>query len=201
MVDKKGNIVATSDIWNFIKDEIEGESYGSDEYHIADHILYKNTITKLLEDKFGAEPKNTNKRNKVIFNPEKLRRIQRSYNIEIKIKTTLKGEGSEGCEGYVRYATPSNNGKDEEFARNRESEGIPVPHPLTQEPSLPSQPSPSPSPDPVEMSDEDKAAMIERYNRLSAQSRKNWNAASQSQINSPSIDPQHQHQHQDQEIG
>jgi hypothetical protein len=186
MVNQKGREVASSEIWDFIKEQLQGESYGSDEYHISDHILYRNTITKLLEDKFGAEPKHTNKRNKVIFNPEKLRRIQRSYDIEIKIKTTLKGEGSEGCEGYVGSATPSNrgktiddfdngNGKDEEFTRNGGSEAYPIPLAGTQEPSLPSHPSPIPIE--TELTDEEKAAMRERYDRLSAQSRRNWNAA------------------------
>jgi len=82
------------------------------EYHIEGHILYRNTITKILEDKFGAEPpRHTRKGNVVIFNLDKLRKIQKSYeiDIDIKIETRKKNdvdcEGSEGSEGSRGYAT------------------------------------------------------------------------------------------------
>lgn len=180
LVDEKGNQVASSEIWDFIKENIEGESYGLDEYHISDHILYRNTITKILEDKFGAEPKHTNKGNKVIFNLEKLRRIQKSYDVEIKIKTRLKGEGSEGREGYMGSVSTSDdtktiedldngNGKDKDISINGESEGYPIPPNLPQEPSQPSHPS--------AIDDEDKAARLKEYERLSALARKHSKAA------------------------
>jgi hypothetical protein len=69
----------------------QGELYGSNEYHIAEYVLYRSTVTKLLEDKFGAEPpKHIKKGNVTIFNLDKLRKIQKSYDIDVDIKTTLK---------------------------------------------------------------------------------------------------------------
>jgi hypothetical protein len=79
LVEEKGNEVSSSIIWNYVTEHIEGEfPYGStNECHIADYILYRNTITKILKDKFGAEPpKHTRKGNVVIFNLDKLRKIQ-----------------------------------------------------------------------------------------------------------------------------
>ena len=109
LVEEKGNEVFSSEVWNYVKDHLEGTSnpYESDEYLIADYTLYKNTITKMLEDKFGADSKHTNKGNKTIFNMDKLRKLEKVYNTEVIIRTRLKeevkvrneSEGSEGSEG------------------------------------------------------------------------------------------------------
>jgi hypothetical protein len=118
----------------------------------------------------------------VVFNLDKLRKIQRSYDTEVNIKTTLKndlkgsGEGSEGSEGCGQNATPSEDSKTvgnldipEERYENisgnkgiKESEG---PETFLQDHSHPSHPSP------VE-TNEDKAARIREYERLSALSQK-----------------------------
>ena len=138
---RRGTKVASSEVWDFIKEELEGESYGSDEYHISDYILYRNTITRMLEDKFGAESKHTNRGNMTIFNLDKLLKIQRSYDTEIIIKTRPKnvlesdGECSEGSEGYRDQASASEggktiedldngNGKDKDISINEGSEGV-----------------------------------------------------------------------------
>jgi hypothetical protein len=188
LVDKEGIQVFSSEIWKFIKQEIDGEPYGSDEYHISDHILYRNTITRILEDKFGAESRHTKKGSKIIFNLERLQRIQKSYDIDIKIRTRLKGDSGDsgdGSDGSSKGARASDdaktiqdfddgNGKDKDILRNKGSEGYPIPHAIPQESSQPSQPSP------IEMSnEEDKAAMLKEYDRLSALSRKKSKAASQ----------------------
>ena len=120
LVEKKGNEISSNVIWNHITENIEGEfPYGStNEYHIADYILYRNTITKILEDKFGAEPpKHTRKGNVVIFNLDKLKKIQKSYEsdtdikIETREKNVLECEGSEGSEGFPEDATLSESRK------------------------------------------------------------------------------------------
>ena len=54
-------------------------------------VLYRTTITKLLEDYFGAEVKHAKKGNKVDFNYDKLQKIQKSYDTTVNIKTTLEG--------------------------------------------------------------------------------------------------------------
>ena len=91
LVEQEREEVASNRIWEFIKEELTGESFGSDEYHIADFVLYRTTVTKLLEDKFGAEVKHAKKGNKVDFNYDKLQKIQKSYDTTVNIKTTLKG--------------------------------------------------------------------------------------------------------------
>jgi hypothetical protein len=161
--------------------------YSSNEYHIADYVLYRSTVTKLLEDKFGAEPpKHTKKGNVVVFNLDKLRKIQKSYDIDVDIKTTLKNapkEDGEGGEGYRLNATPSEESKTvgnldipeenhENITRNTGSEGLEIPGAFLQDHSHPSHPSP------IETNEEVKAARIREYGRLSALSRqKSKNAA------------------------
>jgi hypothetical protein len=184
LIEQEGKEVSSKRIWEFIQEKIQGELYGSNEYHIADYVLYRSTVTKLLEDKFGAEPpKHTKKGNVVIFNLDKLRKIQKSYDIDVDIKTTLKnapkedGEGGEGGEGYRQNASHSDGSKTvenldipehnhENITGNTGSEGLERPEALPQDYSHPSHPSP------VETNEEDKAARIREYERLSALSRK-----------------------------
>jgi hypothetical protein len=183
LVEREGEEISSKRIWEFIQENIQGELYSSNEYHIADYVLYRSTVTKLLEDKFGAEPpKHTKKGNVVVFNLDKLRKIQKSYDIDVDIKTTLKnapkedGEGGEGGEGYIQNASPSDGSKTvgnldipeenhENITRNTTSEGLEISGAFLQDHSHPSHPSP------VETNEEDKAARIREYERLSALSR------------------------------
>jgi hypothetical protein len=190
LVEREGEEISSKRIWEFIQENIQGELYSSNEYHIADYVLYRSTVTKLLEDKFGAEPpKHTKKGNVVVFNLDKLRKIQKSYDIDVNIRTTLKnapkegGEGGEGGEGYRQNATPSEDRKTvenldipeenhENITRNTDSEGLEIPGAFLQNPSHPSHPSP------VGTNEKDKAARIREYERLSALSRKKSKNAS-----------------------
>jgi hypothetical protein len=146
LVEQEGNQVSSSRIWEFIKENIEGESYGSDEYHIADYILYRTTVTKLLEDKFGAEPPRHSKKGSIVeFNPDKLRKIQKSYGIDVSIKTTPKnilndkGDSGDGSDRSRQNAFLSSIVTKSETIENLEdiSEGA-----FPQDPSHPSPPSP-----------------------------------------------------------
>jgi hypothetical protein len=164
LVEEKGNEVSSNVIWNYITENIEGEFQSTNEYHIEDHILYRNTITKILEDKFGAEPpKHTRKGNVVIFNFDKLRKIQRSYEsdtdikIETRRKNVLKCEGSEGSEGTMKSAPHFDNLEVEKnlevsqrYNENKENilqiselERPTIPQADCREPSHPSHPSPN----------------------------------------------------------
>jgi hypothetical protein len=184
LVERECEEISSKRIWEFIQENIQGELYSSNEYHIADYVLYRSTVTKLLEDKFGAEPpKHTKKGNVVIFSLDKLRKIQKSYDIDVDIKTTLKNapkeesEGGEGGEGYRQNAIPSEDSKTvenldiseenhENVTRNIGSERLEIPGAFLQDHSYPSHPSP------VEANEEDKATRIREYERLSALSRK-----------------------------
>jgi hypothetical protein len=190
MVEEEGKEISSKRIWEFIQENIQGELYSSNEYHIADYLLYRSTVTKLLEDKFGAEPpKHTKKGNVVVFNLDKLRKIQKSYDIDVDIKTTLKnapieeGEGGEGGEGYRQNASPSEDSKtvenldipeenDENITRNTVLEGLERSKTFLQDHSHPSHPSP------VGTNEEVKAARIREYERLSALSRQKSKNAS-----------------------
>jgi hypothetical protein len=150
LVEDKGNQVTSSVIWNYIIENLEGESYGSDEYHIADYTLYRTTVTKLLEDKFGAEPpKHTKKGSVVLFDLDKLRKIQKSYDTEVSIMTTLKdvlegdGDSGDGSDRSRQNASVFDTATKGEERENLEdiSRGA-----FLQDPSHPSPPSPSPSP-------------------------------------------------------
>jgi hypothetical protein len=64
--------------------------------------LYRNTITNIICDKFGAERKHTSNGNILIFDPEKLVRVGKTYNIETDIQTkVVENEGYESSEGSL----------------------------------------------------------------------------------------------------
>src|SRR6185437_8788063 len=79
--------ISVSAIWDKIINTLEGQPGDAGAFHTSDWKLYKNTITKLMCDKFGATKMHTNKGSVLTFDPDKLAKIDRSYNAEIKIKT------------------------------------------------------------------------------------------------------------------
>jgi hypothetical protein len=86
-----GNLtVPVSAIWYKITSTLEGGEDYSGAFSTSDWVFYRNTITKLLCDKFGAIKMHTNTGSVLRFSLDKLEKIHRSYNTEIKIKTTLK---------------------------------------------------------------------------------------------------------------
>jgi hypothetical protein len=82
--------ISVSTIWDNIINTLEGRFNESGAFHTSDWKLYKNTITKLMCDKFGATKVHTSRGSMLTFDSDKLAKIDRSYNAEIKIKTTLK---------------------------------------------------------------------------------------------------------------
>jgi hypothetical protein len=149
LVERENNQVSSSRIWEFIKGNIDGEPYGPDEYHIADYTLYRTTVTKLLEDKFGAEPpKHTKKGSVVSFDLDKLKKIQKSYDIDVSIKTTPKnvlesgGDSGDGSDRSGLNASSCSNTIEGKIRENSEDISQRA---FTQDPSHPSPPSP-PSP-------------------------------------------------------
>ena len=160
LVEDKGVQVTTNDTWEFIKSNVEGESYGPDEYRTSDFTLYRNTITKTLEDKFGAEYKHTNKGGSLTFRLDKLQRLYGSYNADIKIKSKLKSDSSDSSDCCMEKAgTFEGQNQQETIAisqgstvdnvnnsQNHASKVLQTPQSLSQELSLPSLPSPIESP-------------------------------------------------------
>jgi hypothetical protein len=90
LITDEGNPVLVSRIWEKITSELQGQLYG-DEFHSEDYgTLYRNSITKLLHDKLGAERERLSGKRTLRFDLGKLQKVQQSYNAEIRIKTTLK---------------------------------------------------------------------------------------------------------------
>jgi hypothetical protein len=103
LVQQKGNSILTGDIWDFIKVRLNGQSNPNNinEYHVGEYTIYKNAITKFLEDKFGAGYKHTEYGGKIIFFPDKLQKLVKSYDLDIKIKTKLKKtDSADSTDGY-----------------------------------------------------------------------------------------------------
>jgi hypothetical protein len=75
------------------------------EYHSSDYgTIYRNTITNIICDKFGAERKRKNDGTVLIFDNEKLLKVGNAYNQRSSIQTKLseyEDSSSEGSEGYV----------------------------------------------------------------------------------------------------
>ena len=109
-----GREVYASQIWEMITEGtiIQGEydPRKSNEYQTSDYgTIYRNTITNIICDKFGAERKRKNDGAVLIFDKEKLLKVGSAYNLRSSIQTKLleykdsiSSEGSESSEGCVR---------------------------------------------------------------------------------------------------
>jgi hypothetical protein len=158
LIQQKGNSIFTSDIWDLIKTRLNGQSnpQNINEYYVGEYKIYKNTITKILEDKFGAGYQHTEHGGKIIFFQDKLQKIMKSYDLDIKIKTRLKKpESTDSTDGYrekdansedntlhkcVEISQTYNKNK-VNILTNQMSVDVPVSSSLLQEPSEPSEPS------------------------------------------------------------
>jgi hypothetical protein len=158
LIQQKGNSIFTSDIWDLIKARLNGQSnpQNINEYYVGEYKIYKNTITKILEDKFGAGYQHTEHGGKIIFFPDKLQKIMKSYDLDIKINTRLKKtDSTDSTDGYREKDANSEDNilhKSVEISQtydknkvnilpSQRSEDVPVSPSLPQEPSEPSEPS------------------------------------------------------------
>lgn len=157
LIEDKGTKVPSSEVWDYILEHSMAKPSPNPDrpggYYLADYTIYRNTITKLLEDMFGAHSKHAEGGNETVFDKDKLKKLKKFYDVQILIKTRLikeeeevsgKAEGNEGSEGIMGNAPPSNdgksivdfdngNGKNEDILRNRGLEGPQVPPALSQE--------------------------------------------------------------------
>jgi hypothetical protein len=107
LISQYGSEISVAQIWDSIKDNIEGkwDERKPNEYHAADYdMIYRNTMTNIICDKFGAEKKHKEKGNVLIFNPQKVARAGKVYNSKVSIQTKLiqnRPEDSEGSEGLL----------------------------------------------------------------------------------------------------
>jgi len=108
LVSENGIELPASSIWHRITaGGVDGhyDERRPNEYQTADFgTIYRNSITNIICDKFGAQRRHKERGNILIFDPEKLVKIGKSYEIETSIQLKLlsedKAEGSEGSEGF-----------------------------------------------------------------------------------------------------
>ncbi|HEY9385928.1 MAG TPA: hypothetical protein VIP70_02730, partial [Nitrososphaeraceae archaeon] len=126
LISKYGNEVPASQAWESIKDHIEGTSPEKkpNEYHTSDFgIIYRNTITNIICDKFGAKRKHKETGNILIFNPQKVARAGKVYNTKVSIQTKIlavqdKPEDPEGSEGSTATSVGRKDKQDVENEEN-----------------------------------------------------------------------------------
>jgi hypothetical protein len=120
LISQHGNELSASRLWESIKDHIEGISpeRKPNEYYTSDYgPIYRNTITNIICDKFGAKRKHKETGNVLIFNLEKVTRAGKVYNTKASIQTKIlpmqeKPEDPEGSEGSIKAPTDGNDKQD-----------------------------------------------------------------------------------------
>jgi hypothetical protein len=123
LVSRHGNEISNGLIWESLKGNIEEtpDQRKPSEYHTSDFgTIYRNTITSIICDKFGAKRKHKETGNILIFNPEKLARAGKVYVTKTSIQTRLMQdtpEDPEGSEGLMEAFHASN---EEEFRDNEQ---------------------------------------------------------------------------------
>jgi hypothetical protein len=132
-----GREVYASKIWEMITTGtiIQGkyDERKPNEYHSSDYgTIYRNTITNIICDKFGAERKRKNDGTVLMFDKEKLLKVGSVYNQRSSIQTKLseyedssRREGSESSESSrvntctaIQVYDAIDNGKIEVFRNN-----------------------------------------------------------------------------------
>ena len=114
LVSEHGTELPASHLWGTIirGNVIEGyyDERRPNEFQTADYgTIYRNSITNIISDKFGAPRKHKEKGNVLIFDADKLVKIGKSYGLGTEIQLKLltsdleveaKSEGSESSEGF-----------------------------------------------------------------------------------------------------
>ena len=128
-ISQYGNELSASQLWNLIKDSIDGtpEERKPNEYQTSDYgTIYRNTITMIMCDKFGAKRKHKEKGNFLIFDPEKVSRAGRVYNTKVSIQTKIlvadtdhRPEDPEGSEGSMEM--PGDNHYKDDIDNEKDS--------------------------------------------------------------------------------
>jgi hypothetical protein len=102
LISHDGNEISIARIWNYIPIKIEGriDEKRDDIYHTADYgPIYRNTISGIMQDKFGAKKKHKEKGNVLIFDPGKVARVARVYDSKISIQIKISLQEQEDGKG------------------------------------------------------------------------------------------------------
>jgi hypothetical protein len=126
LVSEYGKEISASQIWAAIigSNEIDGYYDGNrpSELQTGDFgTIYRNTITNIICDKFGAKRKHTEKGSVLIFDLEKLEKVGKSYVLETKVQlklTEANPDGYDGSDGFSKALTTSKENHNPEITNN-----------------------------------------------------------------------------------
>jgi len=94
-----------------------------DKFHTEDFgTIYRNTITNIICDKFGAKKRHTDKGSVLTFDLEKLEKLTKSYESEIKIQVKLieqNPDGYDGSDGFSKALLIPTENQNVEIANNQ----------------------------------------------------------------------------------
>ncbi len=127
LISEHGYELSVGLIWSSLMLKLDGtfREEKPNQYETHDHgMMYKNTITKMIVDKFGSGRKKRKDGNVIIFDKEKLSRFVNVYNTTVNIQVDLLEDvgggsgnngGITGCEcatnnSVVQEVSPENEG-------------------------------------------------------------------------------------------
>ena len=115
LISEYGYELSVGLIWSSLMLKLEG-TFREDkpnQYETHDHgMMYKNTITKMIVDKFGSGRKKRKDGNVIIFDKEKLSRFVNAYDTSVNIQVNLiedEGGGSGSNGGIIGCECATNN--------------------------------------------------------------------------------------------
>lgn len=110
LVSRMGKEVYAGQIWTSILETIPGafDNKKPNEFQSYDYgTLYRNTITNIVCDKFGAERRHRKTGTLLTFDIEKLVRVGRLYNLDTKIQTKIYADSEGGdTDEHISTDTP-----------------------------------------------------------------------------------------------
>jgi hypothetical protein len=116
LTEKKGNEVPVMTLWSEIISDIPGTYDEKRRYKYETRefgILYYNTVTRIMVDKFGAKSKRKSDGAVLLFDKQKLERFARAYtdmddnSDRIRLKPVKEDDDGEGDEGSKETANAS----------------------------------------------------------------------------------------------
>jgi len=121
-ISRYGKEIETGQIWTLIVETLDGnrdESKPSIFYSSDYGKIYRNTITKMICDKFGAEKRHKENGNVLIFN-DYVFKVGKLYGESKTIFTMLKPDSSDAPDAFIEVETSPSALSDIEIETNRD---------------------------------------------------------------------------------
>ena len=110
IVSQHGEVISSTEIWGLITESLEGQhdDKNSNLFYSSDYgKLYRNNITGIICDKFGAEIDHRRDGNTILFNPRTLGKLGKIY--KTNQISTKSCDSVTHCDHHKGRATFSNN--------------------------------------------------------------------------------------------